>query len=241
MSKIDIAQDFSINDDSVQLFLLNYAVDIVLVIDATGSMGPTINNVKALASGFHHQIQQKMREKEKKIEQLRLRLVVFRDYYADAEDAAMIETPFYTMPDEEDKLVELVRSIRATGGGDAPENGLEALALAMQSPWEQRQEFQKFRHIIVLFTDTTAHPLEKPGKPSYYPDGLPKDIDELYDFWSDEMDSRSKRLVLLAPDVSPWNMLNEDLSDIEHIKSQAGFGLAEVTVNDILTYIANSV
>ena len=50
---------------------VSYAVDIVFVIDITGSMQPVINNVKAAALSFHSDLEKVMAEKGKTISKLR--------------------------------------------------------------------------------------------------------------------------------------------------------------------------
>lgn len=217
-----------------------YAADLVLVIDATGSMRPVIDNVKNLAVGFHKRIIDDMRKKGKLVDQLRVRLIAFRDYY-NKEEGAMVCTPFFKMPEEEDKFIKLVDSIRATDGGDLPENGLEALVLAIRSPWERRQDFHKFRHSIIVFTDASAHPLEHQDKPSFYPKDMPNDLNALTNIWYEEMEPQeAKRLTLLAPDVPPWNVLAGAWDWTKHRESQAGDGLSEQSLEDIIEAIVNS-
>ncbi|AKG24895.1 vWA domain-containing protein [Calothrix sp. 336/3] len=217
-----------------------YAADIVLVIDTTASMGPFIEDTKKLAMGFHERISREMRAKGKTVDQLRVRLIVFRDYY-DKEENAIVATPFWKMPEEEGKLVEFVSMLQAGGGGDEPENGLEALALAIRSSWEQGQGFQKCRHSIVVFTDASAHPLEHPGKPPSYPKDMPKDLNELTDMWFAEMRNTAKRLTIFAPDVPPWNIFEGAWDCTQHHKSHAGSGLDEQTLSDLVEGITNSI
>ena len=67
-------------------------------------------------------------------------LVLFEralDFVADGE-AALQESPFFELPAEETGFSGFVNSLVAEGGGDAPESGLEAVALAMTSPWTTR-------------------------------------------------------------------------------------------------------
>ena len=53
---------------------------------------------------------------------------------------------------------EFVNGLIAEGGGDAPESGLEAVALAMNSPWTTAGD--RRRQVIVVWTDQPAHPLD---------------------------------------------------------------------------------
>ena len=218
---------------------LTYAVDLVICIDATGSMGPVIKEVKESASGFYQKISEEMESLGKKVDQLRTKIIVFRDYYFDPADAAMVESPFFDMKTQEAEYAAFVSGILVDGGGDEPENGLEALALAVLSDWEKGATFSKRRQVIMMFTDASAHSLEKSGKPEHYPGHIPGSLDELTELWA-QMSASSKRLVLFAPDASPWPML-EAWDQLIFFPSKAGKGLEEFEMGEIVDIIANSV
>lgn len=110
---------------------ITYAVDLVMCIDATGSMGHLIDEVKNVALKFYEQLEAKMAEKSKKIDQLRAKVIVFRDYWADSEKDAMVCSPFWDLRTQSAEFANFVSKIEADGGGDEPENGLEALGLAL--------------------------------------------------------------------------------------------------------------
>ena len=131
-------------------FNFDYNVDMVFCIDATGSMGGLIEKVKDNALNFYQDVQRMMTNKQKTIAQLRVRVIAFRDYAADGDDAMMV-TDFFNLPEEEKDFEETVRSIHAEGGGDIPEDGLEALAYAIRSDWNNAGT--KRRHVIVVWTD----------------------------------------------------------------------------------------
>ena len=69
----------------------------------------------------------------------------------------MLTTRFFNLPEEADLLKNLIGQITAMGGGDDPEDGLEALAFAMRSDWDK--EGMKKRHVIVVWSDAATHPL----------------------------------------------------------------------------------
>ena len=75
----------------------DYNVDIVMCIDATGSMSPIIEKVKENALSFYQRFLESMEESEKTVEQLRIKVIVFRDYGCD--EAPMTESEFFTLPD----------------------------------------------------------------------------------------------------------------------------------------------
>ena len=58
---------------------VTYAVDLVMCIDGTGSMGHLIEEVKSTALKFYEQLEAKMKEKTNRIDQLRAKVIVFRD------------------------------------------------------------------------------------------------------------------------------------------------------------------
>src|SRR5437868_14765967 len=156
-----------------------YDVDMAICIDATGSMAPVIDRVKDRALRFQEDLMKAMEAAGKKIDALRVRVIAFRDYFVDTEP--MKESPFFTLPQEKEAFSSFVSSITADGGGDAEENGLEALALAIRSDWTKGGD--KRRHIIVVWTDVGTHQLEKAAssRPKNYPSDIPANLDQLTD------------------------------------------------------------
>ena len=146
-----------------------YNVDIVMCIDATGSMSPIIDEVKGNAISFYQRFVDSMEENDKEVAQLRIKVIVFRDYGCD--DEPMVESQFYALPDQNDEFRSFVSSIEAKGGGDGPENALEAIALALKSDWTTGGS--KRRHAILVFSDAPALRLGERSGSSSYPSGLP--------------------------------------------------------------------
>jgi hypothetical protein len=137
-----------------------------------------------------------------------------------------------------------VHGLRATGGGDEPENGLEGLAAAIRSPWAA--EGAKQRQVIVLWTDASAHKLEKNkgAKPAGYPADMPADFDALTDLWEGQdspVHQSWKRLLLFSPDVYPWTEVANNWDATLHFTSKAGAGLGDKDYKSILDAIAQSV
>lgn len=221
---------------------VKYSVDMVLCIDATGSMIPVIDNVKSNALKFHDDIKEALAKKGKHINNLRIKVILYRDFVADG-DAAFKESKFFEFPDEVDNFKSFINDIKADGGGPEPENGLEALDVAMRSEWTQ--EGGRKRQVIVVWTDASCHKLEDTAakKPASYPDGIAKDLNELTDRWEGEdfVDFSSKRLIMFAPDAYPWTDIENSWSNVVATTSKAGEGLAEVDYEAIIESIANSV
>ena len=184
---------------------LSYAVDIVFCIDVTGSMTPIIDAVKANALRFYDDVQSNLTAKGKNVDELRVRVVAFRDFGADGE-AALEESPFFQLPSEQSDFRDFVNRLVAEGGGDAPESGLEAVALAMTSRWTTRGE--RRRQVIVVWTDQPAQPLNPAVLPPSLRERVPGDFSALTDLWEDAqgpLGSSSKRLILFAPDGPGWS------------------------------------
>jgi hypothetical protein len=220
---------------------LNYAVDIVFCVDVTGSMTPILDQVKANALRFYDDVQSNLTAKGKSIDELRVRVVAFRDIVADGE-AALQESPFFELPAEVTGFSGFVNGLAAEGGGDAPESGLEAVALAMTSPWTTRGD--RRRQVIVVWTDQPAHSLDASALPPGLAGRVPADFSALTDLWEDpqgSLGSSSKRLILFAPDGPGWSDISGVWENVVHHPSQAGSGLSDVDYGTIIDSIGNSV
>jgi len=223
-------------------YKVTYNVDLVFCIDSTGSMDNIINLVKNNAINFYRDLMTTMEAKHKVINQLRIKIISFRDYIADG-DNAMLNTDFFLLPEQSEEFAEVVNSIEADGGGDDPEDGLEALAYAIRSKWTT--EGVKKRQVIVVWTDDATHDLGFGSAAPNYPTKMAKDFSELTAWWGDKtsgyMDYSAKRLILYAPDLPSWNLISETWENVLHFPSKAGEGLTEVTYEQIINTICNTI
>jgi hypothetical protein len=220
---------------------LSYAVDIVFCIDVTGSMTPIIDQVRTNALRFYDDVQSNLTEKGKNVDQLRVRVLAFRDFKADGA-AALQESPFFTLPADRADFSDFVNGLIAEGGGDAPESGLEAVALAVNSPWTTIGD--RRRQVVVVWTDQPAQPLDAAALPADLSSRVPADFSALTDLWENEqgpMGSSSKRLILFAPDGPGWSDISGVWENVVHHPSQAGGGLSDVDYGTIIDSIGNSV
>lgn len=220
----------------------NYAVDLIMCIDVTGSMSGIIDTVKKNALTFYKQFKAAMTKEGKAVQQLRVKVISFRDYKSDKEP--MVESKFFNLSDgasDESAAFEAhVNGLEARGGGDGPENALEALALAMNSDWVQTGNIR--RHVIQLYTDAAA--LELGARKDYpgYPEDMPADMVELCDMWEGQMmEKRAKRLQIFAPeDAEPWE---EFISWTNTIltPSKAGFGCSDLDMANCIHLLVKSI
>lgn len=233
--------------------MIDTNVDIVFVIDATESMQPLIDKVKSLTLSFREELEKGLERNKRRINNLRIKVIVFRDYYVD-DKYAMEESRFFILPEEKQDFYNFVSKIRAGGGGDEPESGLEALALALRSDFVQ--DGDKKRHVIVLFTDASAHPFEQQedGVPNNYPSKMFRNLGDLYQTWgtgqdmlgvssdfSKRMLKDAKRLVLFAPSLYPWNEIELDLENVIRKDMDKGNGGRDLDLEDVIALVSNSI
>ncbi len=224
-------------------YSIKYNIDIVMCIDATGSMGSLLDTVKKNALAFYDDLLHAMSKKAKHVDQLRVRVIAFRDYVADKNDA-MLASDFFVLPGDAAEFEELLKGIEPFGGGDDDEDGLEALAYAIKSEWTTAGN--KRRHIIIVWSDDGTHQLGFGNSEPNYPKKMAKDFNELTEWWGDEsqpgiMDNNAKRLLIYAPDKKYWSTVSDSWDNVVHFPSEAGTGLRELEYEEILDSIANSI
>ena len=224
-------------------YRMDYGVDLVFCIDATMSMAPLLDTVKSNALNFYQDFKNVMEAKRKRVGSLRIRIVAFRDYYYDREKAMMV-TNFFNLPEQTEEFRACISSIVADGGGDDPEDGLEALAYAMKSDWSSQAT--KRRHVIVVWTDDGTHDLGFGKSAPNYPAGMARDFNELTAWWGSRtnpgvMDENAKRLIIFAPNKNSWNTISDNWNNVIQYESEAGAGLQDCDYEQILSAICNSI
>jgi hypothetical protein len=119
-------------------------VDIVFVLDVTESMQPYIDAVKQNVIAFAQDLQSNSRD-------YRLGLVTFEDYVVSAyPDCNCAYRNSFTS--DVKQFTEWVGTLHAGGGGDIPEDQLDALAYAAKFPFRPEAE-----GIIIIVTDAPPH------------------------------------------------------------------------------------
>lgn len=181
-------------------------------------MRPIIERIKEIIPILHNKLKKETREKNNsQISQLRIKIIGFRDLYNDGDYAFEISRFFY-LPEETSEFEKFFNNLEAKGGGDVPENSLEALAMAMQSDWcTTTDRTIRKRQIIVLLTDAPAHPFEKAfwQDKSFHIENMPENFAEFCYLWSGleycgsqktKLQQDAKRMIVFAPDdCEPWN------------------------------------
>ena len=226
----------------MEKYQLSYHVDMVFCIDATGSMRHVLDFVKQNALNLYRDVTGAMERKRKVISRMRIRVIAFRDYVADG-DEAMMASDFFVLPEQAQQFSDCVNGLAAKGGGDIPEDGLEALGYAIRSDWTR--EGVKKRHIIVVWSDAPTHPLGHGRIAPWYPDGMAANFDELSLWWEDEqlggaMDENAKRLLIFAPDAPDWNRISAVWSQVVHVQTVSE-GLSELEYQQVIDAVCNTI
>lgn len=126
-------------------------VDVVMCIDATGSMGGIINTVKANALSFYDSFKKVCVDNGIGLTSLNTQVIAFRDKNVDG-GSWLQESPTYSLPDDREQFDTFVNGLYASGGGDTPESGLEALERAfLKSDWGVDDGYH--RQVVILWTD----------------------------------------------------------------------------------------
>lgn len=135
--------DLEVREDGKKAVIIDFRgesqgrpIDIVVVFDVTESMQPYIEAMKEVTIDFADQLAKANRD-------YRLGLVTFEDY-------VMRDEPVFTRSAGEFKS--WIGALQAGGGGDIPENSLDALVVASRFPF--RPEAQG---VLILITDAPNH------------------------------------------------------------------------------------
>jgi len=250
--------DFDNNQfDAFETSQFSYYLDICIVMDITGSMASKIKMVKENSLNMYNLIKEKMESYKKNVDKVRVKILGFRDF-AYGGDKTIEESRFFELPEEAEELKAFAETLKAEGGGDAPESALEAIALAMRSDWTPTDTTNgtKARHVILVYTDAPAVPLNDSSKPERcvcarienptYPANMPKTMAELSDMWdgiSQELpgmpDQKAKRFILFAPDAEPWNSMIWD--NTWYNECRCDHILSEVEMDMVITIIGKCI
>ena len=185
--------------------------DIVFLLDATGSMQPSIDAVKRNIGTFVDKLESPDENATLPVKDWRAAVWEFRDVRADG-GRWLVRHPFVRTAGE---LRGQLGSVVASGGGDEPESLLDALYAVAKMDASPRAanegEPEKWRargvatRVVVVFTDASFHPaLSEPA-------GL--DIDDAIN----AVEAAHIRLTLFAPKMGCY----DDLAETQHCKYEA--------------------
>ena len=189
--------------------------DIVVCLDVSDDMKWQMSEIKRQLKDIPDAFFEYAREYGFDKQKLRIRLITFSDFESEGADA-IHETEFFEYPEQNEEYFAFIDGIKTGGGGDKPENALEALALAIKSKWTTGGD--RRRHMVLMLTNAPAHPLQYRADCEGYPEGMPKDLEELKTWWEFDQSSYeecpfegsydirfSRLLIYSPPDKEPWD------------------------------------
>ncbi|WP_150523073.1 TadE/TadG family type IV pilus assembly protein [Roseibium sediminis] len=202
-------------------------LDLVMCIDATGSMGFALSAVQQNALNFEKDLKKRLRELGRQIDVVRVRPIYYWDYddpwgyagrYWWATSYGMKASQFLELPKQNNDFKNFVNSERANGGGDIPEAGLECFNEGLRSTWYKPTESrQAVFPVVALWTDA---PADSPGNWSNinqtaaghtYPANMPRTWAGLKSAWENNnlIDQERKQFVLFGnPSQNGWSQLS---------------------------------
>lgn len=200
-------------------------VDVVMCIDVTGSMAGIINTVKRNAIGFYDSFKNSCEEEGIILTGLNAQVIAFRDKNVDENWLQTSET--YSLPEQRTEFNNFVNGLRADGGGDIPESGLEALQNAFsKSDWGKDDGYH--RQVVILWTDA-------PYLIGSYSD---VELEALASQWGAMPSGR--RLIMFAPygtedsNGESWGKLDEWKNLIHESDLYSGFNNFEYILKSII-------
>lgn len=183
-------------------------VDVVMCIDATVSMSAILDDIRSEASEFCQSVEKALIAKGKTLEQLRVKVIAFRDFAFDKKPIE--ESKFFVLPKDTDKYIKFLSGLKTYGGGDLPENALEALVLAMKSDWLVGKE--NYEQLIYMYTDADALMFSERKDCNGYPAGMPADLEELASWWNNGSEGTASfkgKLIAFVPDTETWRKVGQ--------------------------------
>lgn len=217
-------------------------VDIVMCFDATGSMAGVLDNMKENAQRLYSEILEKLTELGSEIDGIRIKVIAFRDYGCDEEPMKISD--FFELPDDNTMFQDYLAAITPEGGGDGPENGLEALYYAMKSDFVTAP---KDRQIILMFTDADALPLGERKDSPKYPTDMVNEAGFINTWLCTDQNAglklqpRNERMAIFAPSGTYYESFAGKVEHVAFTPVAAGSGLNDVDFSQILNIIVSSV
>lgn len=224
---------------------ISRSADIVLVIDTIKSMRPIIKKLQQVGSwrsAFKRQSNCRIEEYQK----YRFKVIWFRDFHFSNQNVYG-ESEFFDIINGESEFIDYFNKLENGGKAGSVSFGLEALYIAMNSDFNKKAN--KVRHIIVLLTDKSAHPLEHQNR-NLFTNNLsymPKSYEDFYNEWEPhayplgglepKLDIREKRLFLVTPLVYPWDNLMLELDKTVLLDISQDNGRDDSEIDNLLYYL----
>jgi hypothetical protein len=207
-----------------------YTLDLCICVDTGGKIigGPAEMRVLREAQTIPSLLKAHMELKNKPLGAIRVRCISFSAEIASHRVGTDQKTPFYDESSNGNEIIDFFKRIRTQEPSTVPtvrSNAIWALKQAFTSSWTTSTRLA--RHIIVIWADSI---------PSFDAN----ELDSAYELWQN-MDNRTKRLLLYAPECDFWKSLAENFENTIWLPSDAGDSLTGLELDEILNAIANSI
>ncbi len=130
-------------------------VDIIFLLDISGSMGPAIINIGKNIGTFVANLDPTI------VKDWRARVFSFGDMESDSAEIKLnVSRPWTQEPQEiVNQIVECVELVKQAGGGDEPESSLDAMYLAARDGFDA--DWTERTRTVILFTDASPKKILK--------------------------------------------------------------------------------
>lgn len=209
----------------------SFNAEVVMCIDATGSMDGILNTVKENALNLYPDIKREGRKEGKDIKSMRVKVIAFRDFEDNNRVKTFEKSNFYNLPDQEADFKSFVSKLAPHGGGDTPELGLDAIAMAMKSDWNFSDYVRK---IIILWTDAPTKDTHNSRD-----HGL-SGVSKVSDYWNTKF-SNSDKIFLFTPQDETWSGIESGLKNAVRHNVAAGKGLSDMEYKEIIRAISEDI
>lgn len=179
-----------------------------------------------------------------RVQRLRVRVVAFRGFSIEPRGLEVSEFFELDVPSDFARFELFLNGLDVNGFEDENSSALEALAVAMKSEWTDKGDVQ--RHIVVMFTDSSAPKIEERVGvvPEVFADEVPSSLVGLAEIWdgaqSEKLKRSTRRLLIFGPETYPWNIIGDTWGNTIWLPSQAGKDLKDFDYSEILSSIAMS-
>ena len=139
----NLKEDFSLLDDYERKIFQDTNLDLMIIMDLTGSMGIWLDEAKNNIKNIIEEITDNNPGSK-----IRISFIGYRDFYEVDEERTYFSKEFTENIDE---MNEYISQLDCSGGGDVPEDIVGALSLALKMKWESNAKY------ALLVCDAPCH------------------------------------------------------------------------------------
>ncbi|MEA3289191.1 MAG: vWA domain-containing protein [Campylobacterota bacterium] len=134
---------------------LQGVVDIIFLLDVTGSMGPAVVKLVKSMSNFIQSIDPTL------VKDYRVKIASFGDFELDSDEIKFNISRAYTKDPQEiyNDFLDVVELIKKKGGKDIPESSLDALYQTISDGFEA--DWTERTRVVIVFTDAISKEMQK--------------------------------------------------------------------------------